>query len=134
MNGRISAELEINSPIKIYANRELLSSMFENVIRNGLRYTPENKTLIVSSERRDSNVFVTVTDQGPGVDADLLNRIFDPFYRADTSREVSNGNHGIGLALAKAIAQIHGGSISARNVDKGGLQIAITLPDEEASG
>ncbi len=134
MNGRISAELEINSPIKIHANRELLSSMFENVIRNGLRYTPENKTLIVSSERRDSNVFVTVTDQGPGVEADLLNRIFDPFYRGDKSREMSNGNHGIGLALAKAIAQLHGGTISARNVDEGGLQIAITLPDEETSG
>jgi len=125
---KTSAELDIVSPCNIQANRELLSSMFENVIRNGLRYTPENKVLKVVLAKHDKSILVTVTDGGPGVDNDMLDRIFDPFYRGDESREFSNGNHGIGLTLARAIAQLHGGTISARNVSEGGLQLTISLP------
>ncbi len=125
---RKSARLTSDSRIDIHANRELLSSMFENVIRNGLRYTPENEKLTIHAENRDQLIVVTITDKGPGVESDMLERIFDPFYRGDQSRNMSNGTHGIGLSLARTIAQAHGGTILATNSNEGGLQVRIELP------
>lgn len=112
----------------INADRELLSSLFENVIRNGLRYSPAGEVLQVYIHSQPGLVRVSITDKGPGVNPAELERIFDPFYRADGARSISNGHHGIGLARAKAIAEAHGGNISARNCDPNGLEISLELP------
>jgi two-component system sensor histidine kinase CpxA len=112
----------------INADRELLSSLFENVIRNGLRYSPEREVLAVRISALPGLVRITFTDNGPGVNPSELERIFDPFYRADDARSTSNDHHGIGLALARAIVEVHGGNISARNCDPGGLEISLEFP------
>ena len=123
-----TAVLTTVSPARLSGDSELLSRMLENIIRNGLRYTPEQETLEIGVSKGDGRIAVTVIDKGPGVSPELLERIFDPFYRADPSRDISEGHHGIGLTLAKTIAEIHGGQIQASNHDGGGLEVRIDLP------
>ena len=114
--------------LTVYGNGELLASMLENIIRNGLRYTPNESALKVTLSKGENSVTVSVVDSGPGVDPDDIERIFEPFYRGDKSREISGGHHGIGLALAHTIAQTHNGNINAFNIPGGGLEIRIELP------
>ncbi len=123
-----AAVLTAVSPTFLCGDSEWLSRMLENTIRNGLRYTPENETLEIAVARHEKMITVTLLDKGPGVPPELLERIFDPFYRVDHSRDTSEGHHGIGLTLAKTIAEIHGGQITAANHDGGGLQVRIDLP------
>jgi two-component system sensor histidine kinase CpxA len=123
-----TCELAGDLAATVNADRDLLSSLFENVIRNGLRYSPEREVLAVRISALPGLVRITFTDKGPGVNPSELERIFDPFYRADDARSTSNGHHGIGLALARAIVEVHGGNISARNRDSGGLEISLEFP------
>lgn len=109
-------------------NRELLYSLFENVIRNGMRYTPKGETLQVHCRAKAGTIKITVMDSGPGVDPASLDQIFEPFFRADPARDTSTGHHGIGLTLAKTIAELHGGSISARNLDTQGFEVSVEIP------
>ena len=105
-----------------------LSSAFENVIRNALAYTADGSTVSVRLIRVGNDALVSVRDHGPGVaQADLV-RIFEPFYRTDCARTRSSGGTGLGLAIARRAIERHGGSIVARNLDDGGLEVAIRLP------
>ena len=114
--------------VTIYGNANLIASMLENIIRNGMRYTQDNSALKVDLLQKEDSVMISVADSGPGVNSDDLERIFDTFYRADKSRGISGNHHGIGLALAKTIAETHNGNISARNIPEGGLEVRIELP------
>ena len=114
--------------VTVLGNTELLASMMENIIRNGLRHTPDNTSLIVELIENENSVTITFSDSGPGVKPEDFERIFDAFYRVDTSRETSEGHHGIGLALAKTIVENHNGNISALNNPDGGLEVKIDLP------
>jgi signal transduction histidine kinase len=99
---------------------------FENVIRNAVRYTRPDTTVCVSAQvNRDANrLTVLITDQGPGVDNDRLNSIFQPFERGVGDASVG---FGLGLAIAARAVQMHGGHILARNEPGGGLTVEITL-------
>jgi signal transduction histidine kinase len=123
-----SVTLTAEESVTVYGNGELLASMLENIIRNGLRYAPDDTALKVDLFNKEGSAIISVADSGPGVDPADLERIFDAFYRADKSRDVSGGHHGIGLALAKTIVQTHKGNISASNIPDGGLEIRIELP------
>lgn len=106
----------------------LLMSALENVVRNALKHSPPGGNVKITLKHVYSNYSIDVRDHGTGVDPDKLHRIFDPFYRADEARSTGNGHHGIGLALAKAIIELHRGSIHAFNEDGGGLTVTISLP------
>ena len=71
---------------------------------------------------------VTVADRGPGIPEAELDRMFEPFERHEPSRSRSTGGLGLGLAIARSIAQAHGGSISAENRAGGGLAVTVDLP------
>ena len=112
-------------------SRDALYSAFENVIRNALAYTQDGSTVTVRLLRdpRDPKfALVTVRDHGPGVPAVELARIFEPFYRTDSARTRTSGGTGLGLAIARSAVEWHGGTICAKNVDGGGLEVAIKLP------
>ncbi len=76
---------------------------------------------------------LTVRDHGPGVPESELANIFRPFYRVATARDRQSGGAGLGLAIADRIARLHGGRVSAVNVEGGGLEIAFHFPVAECS-
>jgi signal transduction histidine kinase len=111
----------------IQADADTLRSTFENVIRNGLRYT--RSTLQVSlGSLLPNTARIEIVDDGPGVPDEELESIFEPFYRPDQSRSETTGSTGLGLAIAKGIVEAHGGEISAANATNGGLVVTIDLP------
>lgn len=111
---------------------ELLHRAIENVVRNAVRYTGEGTTVRASLTSHGTNgtheaVFV-VRDDGPGVPDETLTNLFEPFYRTDEARERASGGTGLGLSISDRAVRLHGGSIVARNVEDGGLEVEIRLP------
>jgi signal transduction histidine kinase len=115
----------------ITGSRDALYSAFENVIRNALAYTQDGTTVTVRlarDQRTPNGALITVRDHGPGVPAEELARIFEPFYRTDSARTRSSGGTGLGLAIARTAVERHGGHICAKNAEGGGLEVSIKLP------
>jgi two-component system sensor histidine kinase CpxA len=128
-NGR-GTELTILHPATIQGVEELLHSALENVVRNGLRYTTPGGPVAVSLDRTadGGSAVITIGDQGPGVPAADLPRLFQPFYRVSEARDRQSGGAGVGLAIAERAIRLHGGTITAANLPTGGLRVTITLP------
>jgi len=114
----------------IKSNAGLLHRAFDNIIRNALHYTHENTQveviLVLRSEAQ--SILIKVCDQGNGVPEEQLNRLFEPFFRADDSRERSQGGYGLGLAIAKRAIRLHGGHVKAYNQEPQGLCVEVQLP------
>ncbi|MGA8761657.1 MAG: ATP-binding protein [Candidatus Sulfotelmatobacter sp.] len=110
----------------------LLHSAIENVVRNAIRYTREGSTVEIHLERAGNSsaaeAVVRVTDCGPGVPPDALERLFQPFYRLDDARGRLTGGAGLGLAITERAVRFHGGRVRASNRAEGGLLIEIRLP------
>lgn len=137
-NARVEAgtrgiQLEISPPVdsvRVRAQEALLASALENVVRNALQATPDGGQVSVAATVRDRYCSVTVTDSGPGVPEDQLERIFEPFFRLDTNRPGS----GIGLAITARVMQQVGGSARAQNGAGGGLVVTLEIPVEAGDG
>jgi two-component system sensor histidine kinase CpxA len=113
------------------ANVSLLYSALENVIRNAVKYTHDGTTVDVSLDidmQQADWVQIKVCDCGNGVPNAMLPKLFDPFFRVENARERETGGHGLGLSIAQRAIQVHGGEIQAKNRNKGGLCIVISLP------
>ena len=112
----------------INGNRDLLRSAVENVLRNAVRYSPQDAPVEVSLSRADSGVLILIRDQGPGVPDKDLERIFEPFYRVAESRDRDTGGEGIGLAITAQVMKAHGGSAEAANRQGAGFEVRLRLP------
>ena len=119
VNGRLEGQ--------VMGNPELLRRAVENVLRNGIRYAPEQSTVEVSIAEDSRFVTIAIRDYGPGVPEDALTRIFDPFFRVDEARDAMSGGSGLGLSIAKQAVQVHHGTITAENASPG-LRVRITIP------
>jgi signal transduction histidine kinase len=108
---------------------ELLRRALENVVRNAVRHTANGSEVVVSLFcPAEAGIRIDVCDQGPGVPADFLPRLFEPFARATSARERGSGGYGLGLAIARRAILHHGGSIRAWNREQGGLCVEMELP------
>lgn len=114
--------------VTVLGHPETLGRAFENVIRNGLRYTADHSAVEVSVVEDDGMAVVCVRDHGPGVPEECLKQIFKPFFRVAASRDRDSGGTGVGLAIAKQAILSLGGTIEARNGRDGGLVVQICLP------
>jgi two-component system sensor histidine kinase CpxA len=109
-------------------NRDLVRSAIENVLRNAVRYSPQDAPVDVSVTRSDAGVAILIRDRGPGVPDSDLERIFEPFYRVAESRDRDTGGEGIGLAITAQVLKAHGGSAKAANSQGGGFEVRLNLP------
>jgi two-component system, OmpR family, sensor kinase len=114
--------------ISLRGDADGLKSAIENVVRNALTYGDRSKPIEVRLDGGAGAVTVRVLDRGPGVPNSELERIFEPFYRTDKSRDHRQDGQGIGLAITTRVTELHGGRVTARNRAEGGLEIAIELP------
>ena len=122
-----SLEMTGRSEGEVMGNRELLRRAIENVVRNGIRYSPEKSIVVISVAENGRDAIIAVRDHGPGVPADTLTRIFDPFYRVEEARNSNGGGSGMGLSIAKRAVELHHGRIVALNASPG-LRVEITIP------
>ena len=112
----------------VNGNRDLVRSAIENVLRNAVRYSPQDAPVDVSVACAESGVAILIRDQGPGVPDRDLERIFEPFYRVAESRDRDTGGEGIGLAITAQVMKAHGGSAKAANGQQGGFEVRLNLP------
>ena len=127
----VRLELDIASHLAtIEVDPGRMTQVLTNILDNSLRHTPEDGKVILSAKETKDQVELTIQDSGPGLNAEDLERIFDRFYRTDTSRQrdVFAGGSGLGLAIAKSIVQAHGGEIRAESETGKGLKVIISLP------
>lgn len=117
-------------PCQLMLDEKLIHRAIENILRNALRYTPQSQVVVISLhiDALKKSVFIDIDDSGPGVPEDQLTKIFNPFYRVDTSREKKTGGYGLGLTIAKQAIELHRGKVIATNREQGGLLVRITLP------
>ncbi|HEV2398142.1 MAG TPA: ATP-binding protein [Candidatus Sulfotelmatobacter sp.] len=112
----------------VRGNASLLHSAVENVVRNAIRYTHEGTSVEVELARVQNEAVLRVSDSGPGVPADALAKLFQPFYRLDEARGRQTGGVGLGLAITERAVRFHGGKVTAMNRKPSGLVIEIRLP------
>ena len=137
----VSLELEekhitvINSlkkGIQLKGNYSLLYSIFRNLMDNAIAYAGTDIQIQINCFREDENFYYfSFADTGVGVPPEHLNRLFERFYRVDKGRSRKLGGTGLGLAIVKNAVIIHGGSISAKNNQGGGLEFVFTLAKEK---
>jgi two-component system heavy metal sensor histidine kinase CusS len=111
---------------QIYADPDLFERAVGNLLDNALRFTPEHGSIRVAVSTHNGASHVTVTDTGSGIAAEHLPRVFDRFYRAESSR--SSDGAGLGLALVKSIIDLHGGSATIQSEVGHGTTIKLTFP------
>jgi two-component system OmpR family sensor kinase len=105
-----------------------LSQVFRNLVRNAVGHTKRGDRITVSTTTSDGRIRFAVSDSGPGIPEQQLERIFDRFYRTDAGRDRDRGGSGLGLPIARAIVEAHGGSIKADRSPEGGAAITFELP------
>ncbi len=122
-------QFDRNGTVAVQGDRELLRRAIENILRNAIRYAPENSTVEVKLETDGGKASITVRDHGPGVPAEMLAKIFQPFFRVDDSRDSYTGGVGLGLAIAYRAVVTHHGRVTAENA-RPGLRVVVELPLE----
>jgi signal transduction histidine kinase len=109
----------------LLAKPQALKRCVWNLIDNAVKYGARAHIAVDDDERR---LRIRVLDEGPGIPAADMERVFEPFYRVETSRNRATGGTGLGLSIAKGIAEDHGGSLELRNRAEGGLEATLLLP------
>lgn len=105
----------------------LLYRLVYNLVENAIKYNSADGTVTVAATRKDGHICLTISDTGSGIPDEMKERIFEPFFRLDKSRSRALGGVGLGLALVREIASVHGGSITVTSNPSGGTTFAVTF-------
>lgn len=118
------------TPIKIYGNKEDLDALFTNLIENAIKYSHNNSQITVANETKKQICCIKVIDQGVGISKEDLPNIFEPFFRAEKSRNKTKASgYGLGLSIAKEIVENHKGRISVSSKLDSGTKFTVCLPE-----
>ena len=120
---------EAETPADVWVDPEKIRKVLRNLLDNALKHTPEDgDAAMISLDRNPDRVDIVVEDHGEGITADALPHLFEPFFRADSSRSRKTGGYGLGLSLCKAISDAHGGRIEIFGTPGKGTRVVVSLP------
>ncbi|MER2224005.1 MAG: ATP-binding protein, partial [Rhodococcus sp. (in: high G+C Gram-positive bacteria)] len=119
----------------VWLDPERIGQVLSNLLDNALRHSRSQSTVRVRGRVKGDRFILTLTDEGDGVAAEHLPYLFERFYRADAARDRAHGGAGIGLSIAKALVEAHGGQITAASDGAGqGTTFVIALPVHRPKG
>ncbi len=134
----LTVDIDIIEHIIMFADSDKIARVFDNLLKNAVNYSYENTMIRIGARIRRDKVIIKFRNKSDEIPADKLERLFDKFYRADTSRTSSTGGSGLGLAIAKQLTELHGGTIRAKSsADYTDFTVAIPyidatdIPDEQ---
>ncbi len=125
---QMTIEMKIAPDLHFIVNAGLMSQALVNLISNALKYSPAKTRVVISAQLTDGHIELFVRDEGPGIDALHLPRLFERFYRVDAARSRELGGTGLGLSIVKHIAMVHGGSVDVRCPKEGGTVFSMRIP------
>lgn len=130
-NNRLIFNVDVDC-LYVYLDAAKMEIVLYNLLSNALKFAPPHTaiTVTVGEDGKAGGVLITVSDEGPGVEADALEDIFELFHVADSTADTTVPSSGVGLSLAKEIVMLHGGNISAANNPGGGLSVNVWLPQK----
>jgi two-component system sensor histidine kinase SenX3 len=114
--------------LRLNGSQEQVTIAVSNLVANAVAYSREGSSVLVGVKGLESTVEISVTDQGIGIPADEIDRIFERFYRVDPARHRSTGGTGLGLSIVKHVAATHGGEVRVWSVEGQGSTFTLTLP------
>lgn len=121
--------LSETEPVYVHGNHSLLSELLVNLLDNAVKYNRQNGQVSVKlSKTADNHMVITVSDTGIGIPKDKQNRVFERFYRVESSRSKETGGTGLGLAMCKHIISRHYGTVTLDSVEGRGTTITVTMP------
>ncbi|HLA43062.1 MAG TPA: HAMP domain-containing sensor histidine kinase, partial [Aggregatilineales bacterium] len=126
--GKYKLKLGDFDQVRISGNADRLKQLFLNLTTNAIKYTPEGGTITISLKQVNDRVHASVSDTGVGIPAEDLEHIFNRFYRVDKARSRDEGGSGLGLSIAKWIAEVHQGSIKVNSKEGAGTTFTVILP------
>ena len=119
------ASCEDGPPVTVEGDALALQRMLTNLVDNAIKY---GRRANLRLRPQEGEALVEIRDEGPGLPAEELARVFQPFYRPNAARTLDDGGVGLGLAVARSIARAHGGEVELRNAEGGGLLASVRLP------
>jgi signal transduction histidine kinase len=130
-NIKIICEFEPLFSVKM--DVDLMRQVFSNLIENAIKYSPENTSILITSDESDGKVVIQIADQGVGIDEDELLHVFNKFYRSKTAKVSPTKGSGLGLYLAKYFVELHSGTISVDSRPGVGSTFSVELPTSPIS-
>lgn len=119
--------------LDVIVDRNRIVQVLSNLISNAIRYSPDNSTILVKVSKRQNHAHFSVSDQGPGIDIDLQDHIFEKYYQVKNSQKAANGiGYGLGLAISKQIITRHGGEIGVDSMPAKGSDFWFDIPLDKA--
>jgi two-component system sensor histidine kinase CpxA len=123
--------VRIKPGTRVVASAELLARALANLLRNAVKYAAGAGPIDVTAQKRNGGVEIIVRDAGSGVPENLLDQLFEPFFRPEASRNRDSGGVGLGLAIVKTCVETCQGTVSATNLKPNGFAVTITLARAE---
>jgi two-component system sensor histidine kinase VanS len=127
-------EIQIHMPedIYLYGDADYLARALQNILKNAVAYSDANSVISISSQRMGDKVKITISNIGDTISPEQQAHIFEKFYRADEARQGNTGGAGLGLAIAKNIVVLHGGTITVESENRN-TTFTILLPDSNST-
>jgi two-component system sensor histidine kinase SenX3 len=120
--------VEDNPDMSVIGDRAQLVSAVGNLIDNAVKYSDQGSIVKVEVRREEGRMLISVADNGPGIAAEHLGRVFERFYRVDDARSRGTGGTGLGLAIVRHIALLHGGDVSVTSEVGVGSTFTLSIP------
>ena len=127
-------ESQLEGPLPLQGNPDELHRLVGNLLENAVRHTPERTTVELTARPDGDEALLEVVDDGPGIPEEMEDQVFDRFVRGDGPADTAGGGgSGLGLAIVRAVAESHGGSVSAGKSTYGGARFSVRLPLQQVT-